>query len=425
MTLLELPCNITIVPGARIYWRFYGKQAVVAVAKAALFMLWAVHRAACREVGPPAYSESLSRALPTSAERILALDIDFNWNVPGPRSYINSYAPPGLWAGASPRTHADWYARMGANVAQSFAVSGDGYAWYFGSVVPPQPGLTSDFLTELVALLRARGIGAFGYFNACSNTHWGRAHPDLSYGTPAACHIPFTRAYVDFLAASVADALARTGMDGFMLDWLWPVPAAVRAASPTGGAWLPAERELYAELSGEPFPGEANLTAAALLAYERAAVGRLWAAVVGAARAARPGAVVWLSTNNISSGLFADSAVYREADWVMDESGDPARLRAALPRLGPRTRPVLCLSWAGVAAAAILADPANADLGLYGFAGPASQAQTVPMCADEYLRRPAGALDGVAGNMAALTRFYRGLPPDYVNASLPADCPRH
>ena len=357
-------------------------------------------------------------------ERILALDIDFNWNVPGPQTYVNAYAPPGLWAGASPRTHADWYARMGVNAAQSFAVSCDGYAWYHSKLLPHQPGLASDFLTELVALLHERGVSAYGYFNVGSNTRWGLAHAHLSYGAPAACHIPFTRAYTDFLAASVADALARTGMDGFMLDWFWPVPAEVRAASSTGGAWLPAERELYTELTGRAFPGEAGLTADALFAYERAAVERLWAAVRAAARAVNPSATIWLSTNNISSALFADSSVYREADWVMDESGDPARLRAALPQLGPRTRPVLCLSWSGVPAAAILSDPANARFGLYGFARPASQAETVPMCADEYLRRPAAAFDGVARNVAALARFYRGLPADYVNASLPADCPR-
>jgi hypothetical protein len=360
----------------------------------------------------------------SAAERIFALDIDFNWNVPGPKTYINAYAPPGLWADASPRTHADWYARMGVNAVQSFAVSCDGYAWYHSDLLPPQPGLASDFLTELVALLHERNISAYGYFNVCSNTRWGLAHPHLSYGAPAACHIPFTRAYVDFLAASVADALARTGMDGLMLDWFWPVPAAARAASPTAGAWLPAEQALYAELTGHAFPGEGSLTPADLFAYERAAVDRLWAAVRAAARAVRPAATIWLSTNNISSALFAGSAVYRQADWVMDESGDPARLRAALPQLGPRTRPVLCLSWGGVPAAAILADPANAGFGLYGFSGPGGQEETVPMCADEYLRRPAGAFGGVAGNVAALTRFFRGLPPDFVNASLPADCPR-
>ncbi len=75
-------------------------------------------------------------------------------------------------------------------------------------------------------------------------------------------------------------------------------------------------------------------------------------------------------------------------------------------------------------AAEILADPANDGFGRYGFSSPGSQAEAVPMCADEYLRRPAAAFDGVARNVAALARFYRGLPPDYVNASLPAHCHR-
>jgi uncharacterized lipoprotein YddW (UPF0748 family) len=352
------------------------------------------------------------------------MDIDFNWNVPGPARFVNEYAPPGLWAGTSPRTHADWYARMGVNAVQSFAVSCNGYAWYASGVVPPQPGLASDFLTDLVALLHERGILAFGYFNFASNTRWGLENPTLSYGAPAAYHIPFTRAYTDFLAASVADALVRTGMDGFMVDWFWPVTPEVRAASPTGGRWLDAEKELYTELTGRAFPGEDQLTADALFAYERAAVERLWAAVRAAARRANPAALIWLSTNRIGAPLFANSSVYREADWVMDETGDPAAARAALPQLGPAARPLLCLSWGGVPAADILADPANDAFGLYGFSGPGSQAEAVPMCADAYLRRPAAAFAGAARNVAALARAYRGLPPDYVNASLPARCPR-
>jgi hypothetical protein len=47
-----------------------------------------------------------------------------------------------------------------------------------------------------------------------------------------------------------------------------PPRPAKRAASPTAGAWLPAEQALYAELTGRAFPGEGSLTPADLFAYE-------------------------------------------------------------------------------------------------------------------------------------------------------------
>ena len=38
-----------------------------------------------------------------------------------------------------------------------------------------------------------------GYFCVGANTLWGQTHPDLSYGTPSAPHIPFTDRYLDYL----------------------------------------------------------------------------------------------------------------------------------------------------------------------------------------------------------------------------------
>ena len=39
-----------------------------------------------------------------------------------------------------------------------------------------------------------------GYFCVGANTRWGQTHPDLSYGAPSTYHIPFTTAYLDYLA---------------------------------------------------------------------------------------------------------------------------------------------------------------------------------------------------------------------------------
>ena len=61
-----------------------------------------------------------------ATEAIRAFCIDFNWGPGGP----NGFAPPGLWADADPEQHLAWYAGLGANVIQTFAVSCNGYAWY-------------------------------------------------------------------------------------------------------------------------------------------------------------------------------------------------------------------------------------------------------------------------------------------------------
>ena len=46
-----------------------------------------------------------------------------------------------------------WYEGMGCNAVHSFGVSCNGYAWYKGGkVVPPQPGLKYDLLTEMVKI---------------------------------------------------------------------------------------------------------------------------------------------------------------------------------------------------------------------------------------------------------------------------------
>ena len=150
-------------------------------------------------------------------EAIRAFCIDFNWGPGGP----NGFAPPGLWADADPEQHLAWYAGLGANVIQTFAVSCNGYAWYQGGKVPPQPGLRHDFTTQLVRLGHARGMKVMGYFCVAANTRWGKEHPDLSYGTPATFHLPLTDAYLDYLAEAISDALRTTKMDGFMVDWLW------------------------------------------------------------------------------------------------------------------------------------------------------------------------------------------------------------
>jgi uncharacterized lipoprotein YddW (UPF0748 family) len=150
-------------------------------------------------------------------ENIKSYCLDFNWGEGGP----NAFAAPGLWADANPMDHLRWYKELGANTIQTFIVSCNGYAWYKNGVVPPQPGLKHDFLPELVKLGHQEGMKVMGYLCIGSNTRWGMENPEYSYGYPADRHIPFTKKYNQYLDSLIRDAVSKTGIDGFMIDWFY------------------------------------------------------------------------------------------------------------------------------------------------------------------------------------------------------------
>ncbi len=153
-------------------------------------------------------------------EGIKAYCIDFNWGEGGP----NSFARPGLWADADPKEHVAWYKSLGTNVIQTFAVAHNGYAWYKDGVVPEQPGLKHDFLTDMVRLGHDEGMMVMGYFCVAANTRWGQLYPKESYGIPHDGHIPLTKKYNAYLCSAITDAFKKTDMDGFMLDWFFHGP---------------------------------------------------------------------------------------------------------------------------------------------------------------------------------------------------------
>jgi alpha-L-fucosidase len=345
-------------------------------------------------------------------EPIRAFCVDFNWGPGGP----NGFAPPGLWADADPAAHVAWYAGLGANVLQTFAVSCNGYAWYKGGQIPAQPGLKSDFLPEVVKLGHAKGMKVMGYFCIAANTRWGAEHPALSYGTPSAYHIPFTDTYLDYLVAAIEEALTRSAMDGFMVDWLWNPTDKVR-----NGTWLPAEKQLFAQLTGQPFPGEDKLTAAAKLAYERQALNRCWERIHATAKRVKPDCVIWLSCNKVSDPTIADSRLLKEIDWMMDESGTPEALRAAAPMFGPKTRQLLCVvGWGDKHdARKIVSDAANGDFGIYGFSRPGTNSLPLPIAT--YAAQPPDDFQGNDRNIAVLARLFNGqsLPPSTRATVLP------
>jgi alpha-L-fucosidase len=344
-----------------------------------------------------------------AGEAIRAFCIDFNWGPGGP----NGFAPPGLWADADPEQHVAWYAGLGANVIQTFAVSCNGYAWYQGGKVPPQPGLHHDFTTQLVSLAHARGMKVMGYFCVAANTRWGTEHPDLSYGTPATFHLPLTDAYLDYLAEAITEALRKTKMDGFMVDWLWN-PSDEARQQANHGQWLKAEQQLFTRLTGKPFPADGKPAPEDRLLYEQKATERCWRRIHDTAKRVKPNCVIWLSCHDVRSPHFLNTSVFKEADWLMDESGTPDAMRSVAPRLGRRTQPMLCLVGWGDRhdARKVLSDPANQVYGIYGFSKPGTNSLPLPIA--ECLAKPMDSFSGNDRNIAALARWFNHKPFDYV-----------
>lgn len=330
--------------------------------------------------------------------------LDFNWQPTGRRG--RPFAKPGNWNGADPAAHVAWYKSIGANVIQTFCVSTNGYAWYKNGFVPEQPGLKHDFLPEVVKLGHQEGMKVMGYFCISSNPRWGGEHPDLSYGTPTTYHIPYTDEYLDFLSKSISDAVSKTGIDGFMIDWLW-----MPKRESTQGKWLECEKKLYQQLMGEPFPGEDKLSKVKDTEYSRRAIDRCWKAIRKAAKDANPDCVVWLTVNQINNPHVLNSDMYKEADWLMNEAGSLDAIRKIEGMIGDHTRLITCMAlWNGQDASKAVPEALAAGVGLYGFTAPKTSAGLVPL--DPIFSRQVSELSGDDKNIAVLARAYHGKSSD-------------
>jgi len=339
---------------------------------------------------------------PAKIKDIKSYCLDFNW---GAR---RSFARPGTWAGANPAAHVAWHKAVGTNVIQTFCVSCNGYAWYKNGFVPEQPGLKHDFLPELVKLGHEEGMLVMGYFCIGANTKWGTDRPNLSYGTPATYHIPYTDEYLAYLASSVGDAVRKTGIDGFMIDWVWQP----RRQS-TKGKWIECEKKLYGQLMGEPFPGEDKLSKQQDLAYSRKAIDRCWKTIHKAAKDADPNCIIWISSNHMNHPHVVGSDMYKEVDWLMNESGDMKRIDAVKAMVGEHTRLITCLArWNNQDATKVVPQALAAGVGLYGFAKPRNMSGLIPL--EGILTPPVNELSGDDRNIAVLARAYHGVSIDAV-----------
>ena len=342
---------------------------------------------------------------PATMNEIKAYCLDFNWQGSGRRKKV---ANPGFMKDADPKAVVAWHKAIGSNVIQTFCVAYNGYAYYRNDITPEQPGLKHDFLRDVVKLGRAEGMAVMGYFCIAANPRWATENPTLAYDISDNYHIPYTDEYLAYLTAAITDAVKTTGIDGFMIDWVWQ-PA--RKAG--GGKWIDAEKKLYQQLMGEPFPGEDKLTPAQDLAYSRKAIDRCWKTIRKAAKDANPRCVVWLTCNQIKHPHIVNSDMFREIDWLMAETGDNKALKEIRGMVGPHTRLITCLAaWNNADPAVVIPEAIEHGLGLYGFCQPAAANGTIPL--DKIFPHQVGMLTGDQRNIGALARAYLGKSLDAV-----------
>lgn len=338
---------------------------------------------------------------------IQAFCIDYNWGPGG----AHGFAKPGLWADADPEAQIKWYADLGCNTIQTFAVSCNGFAWYKNGIIPEQPGLKYDFLTEMVKAGRKKNMKIFGYFCVGANNKWEIDHPDLCYQMDGQ-QIPFTTQYIDYLCASIEDAITKTDMDGFMLDWFY---------NPGGGGnplpslrWMPCEQVMYKELMNQPFPGKDKITPEVELDFRRKAIDRFWTQIRAVTKKTKPACIIWLTAYDVNSKEYTGTKLLKEVDWLMNEAGDISSTKGMgeLTRRG--TKLITCLAnWNKQDPKLVVPAAIKAGVGLYGFAKPATDSLLPPPIA-YYLSKSIDILKGDELNIAVLARVYNNLPFDYV-----------
>ncbi|WP_111709397.1 alpha-amylase family protein [Lutibacter citreus] len=351
---------------------------------------------------------------------IKAFCIDYNWRTKSDtlETNGNKFAAPGAWADFDPKEQVDWLKNLGCNVIQSFAVSSNGYAWYKDGVVPEQPGLKTDFLTDLVKLGRENDMKVFGYFCVGSNEKWGLEHPDLSYGTPHQPHIPFTTEYLNYLTTTIKDAIEKTDMDGFMIDWLWNPTAAV-CGPEREQKWLKCEQQMYVELMKKPFPGKDNVTSQELLEYKRRAIDRCWKAIYTTTKTTKPNCVIWLSCSQIENPEITNSDLLRQVDWLQNEAGDKESVDFARKQIGEHTRLLATLSTTflkrmNLRAEDVVKYALEDNIGIYCYTSLKTYDQFFEPV-ESYLTRPLTDFDtGVEKNIALLARVFHGYSPEFV-----------
>jgi hypothetical protein len=355
---------------------------------------------------PPLFAATEKQRTP-----IQAFCVDFNWDH-DVKWDAQPLAQPGRWAEADPAEHVRWHKELGCNAIVTFAVSCNGYSWYKNSIVPEQPGLKHDFLTDMVRLGHKDGMKVFGYFCFGANWLWRENNPSENYGGSIhSHHIPFTNKYLDYLCASIEDAFKKTGMDGLRIDWLW---------NPKNIRWMPCEQEMYVELMGEKFPGADRISEEQLTVFRKKSLNRCWQRMYETTRGLSRKNIVWHSISNLNHPDLAGDDVpmlmLQQADWLTNEAGDLKSLKEVASRVGKQTRLVTCMArWnrQDVVQTVNEIKKSNLKVGLYGYTKPTNG--TLPPPISSYLAKPVESFTGDNKNIAVFARVYNKLPLDYVS----------
>jgi len=103
-----------------------------------------------------------------------------------------------------------------------------------------------------------------------------------------------------------------------------------------------------------------------------------------------------------------NSDMYKEADWLMNESGDMKRINQVKSMVGKHTRLITCLArWNGKDATKVVPEALKAGVGLYGFAKPRKMSGLIPL--DGIMSKPVSELRGDDKNIAVLARAFNGV----------------
>jgi hypothetical protein len=262
----------------------------------------------------------------------------------------------------------------------------------------------------MVKIGRKKNMKVFGYFCVGANNKWEEDHPDLCYQMDGQ-QIPYTTQYIDYLCASIEDAIKKTDMDGIMLDWFY---------NPGGGRdplpplrWMPCEQIMFQELMNQPFPGIDKITPEIELDFRRKAIDRAWKKIKEITKKTKPDCIIWLTAYAVNSKEYSGSNLLKEVDWLMNEAGYIERTTAIRELVGSKTRLITCLAaWNKQDPAVIGPASIKEKVGLYCFTDPTIGPMLPPI--DYYLSNSVDSLKGDEKNIAVLARVYNNLPLDYI-----------
>ena len=164
---------------------------------------------------------------------------------------------------------------------------------------------------------------------------------------------------------------------------------------------------------GKPFPGIDALSEKDYNTYSRAAISTCWDVIYKAAKETNPDCKIWLTSFDITHPHIANSKMFKQIDWLMNEAGDMDGVQAVRNMVGEQTQLITCLAeWNGQDAAKVVPEAIKNGVGLYGFTKPGANSLLPPIAT--YLTSPIESFEGDDKNIGYLARVFNGHPIDYI-----------